>query len=377
MSNELMISNLLNGGGQLPSALAGRANANDELGGGIGQSFGVITYRGKVWRIKYQGNERIIGRDDDPNEPRSSIDVVIIKAAAHISKIWYEGGYKEGSNERPDCWSANGQVPDAASPKKQHPTCGACPKNVFGSRITENGKQGKECVDYKRLVVAPISDIENEAFGGPMMLRVPAASLKEIKLYADQLKGLNFPYFAVHTRIGFDPEVAYPKLTFRAMRPLNETEATTVVKLLDDDRVKRIIDAPVEAATHEPIKEDAPTVQTASSFFGQSPVPPTTTDSAPAPAAPKVLKAAPPAPKPRQTAVGYLETGEKVEYDVETEEVIRVLEPAPAPEKPKVLKKAAAAPAATPAPEATGEEKVAAVAPEQFNAMLDGLLASE
>jgi len=233
MSTDLTLPK---GFGPLPSTFAGHsAGANDELGQGVASSYAVMGYRGKVWSLKFQGTEEPLMRDDGDG-PRNSIEVVLVKASPAVSKIFYASGYVDGSTAAPDCWSGNGQTPDASVQNKQHTTCADCPMNAWGSRVTEAGKQGKACADSRRLAVVPIADIANEAYAGPMLLRVPAASLKDLKAYGDFLNGYNYPYYAVATRIAFDAKEAYPKFVFSAIRALNEEEAQLVAELREDRR---------------------------------------------------------------------------------------------------------------------------------------------
>lgn len=228
------------GFGAVSSVFGGAAATNDELGAGVASSYGVMGYKGKVWSTRYQGVETPLMREDGDGA-RGSIEVVIVKAAAPISKIYYKGGYTEGSTAAPDCWSANGQTPDGSVQNKVHATCADCPMNAWGSRVTEAGKQGKACADSRRIAVVPVADIDNELFGGPMLLRVPAASLKDLKAYGDLLNNYQYPYYAVATRISFDPKEAYPKFVFSAIRPLNDGEARKIMALRDDKRVSTVL----------------------------------------------------------------------------------------------------------------------------------------
>lgn len=230
----------------LSSVFGSSHNGNDELGAGITSSYGVIGYRGKVWSIKYQGKETQLMRDDGDG-PRSSIDVVIVKAASAISKIFYKGGYVEGSSSAPDCWSGNGVTPDASAKNKQHPTCAACPMNAWGSRVTESGKQGKQCADSRRIAIVPLLDMANETMGGPMLLRIPAASLKDLKAYGDMMSSYGAPFYGVATRISFDPKEAYPKFTFSCIRALNDQEARQIIEMREDRRVGQVLSEAIEA----------------------------------------------------------------------------------------------------------------------------------
>ena len=89
------------------STVFANANINNDLAAGVVSGFGIISYRGKVWRTKYRGEERDLMREDGDG-PRSSIEVVILKASSNLAKIFYESGYVEGSTAQPDCWSSNG-----------------------------------------------------------------------------------------------------------------------------------------------------------------------------------------------------------------------------------------------------------------------------
>lgn len=250
--------------GPISSAFAGQ-NFDDDLAAGVTSGFGVVSCRGKVWRIKHRGEERDLMREDGDG-PRASIEVVIVKASNVVSKVFYENGYTDGTNAAPDCSSANGLTPDAGSPKRQCNTCAACPKNAWGSRITESGKQGKACVDAKRLAIVPLGDLRNEAFGGPMLLRVPAASLADMATYGKTLGQLNYPVCAVGTRIAFDVKEAFPKFVFNAIRPLSDAEAHVILELRADPQVERILNE--EMAEAAPVAPAAPAAQ---SVFEQPP----------------------------------------------------------------------------------------------------------
>lgn len=250
--------------GQVSSKFASVPVTND-LSAGVQASFGLIGYKGKVWTVRYRGEEHPQLRDDGDGA-KNSIEVVIIKAASVVSKIWYEEGYVEGSTAPPDCYSNNGIRPEAASMKPQSETCAVCPRNQWGSRITPAGKQGKDCADSKRLAVVPMDDMQNEIFGGPMLLRVPAASLGDMAMYGDKMAQMGYPYFAIATRISFDTNEAYPKFLFNAIRPLSDDEADVVIGWQESNAVQRILSesefagsiAGGSPAHHEPVFEQQP-----------------------------------------------------------------------------------------------------------------------
>jgi len=373
----------------------------DDLGAGISSGFGVIGYKGKIWSIKAGGNEHKLLRPDD-GTPAASIELVILRAGEHVSKVYYSSSFVDGSNAKPDCQSVNGIKPDKTIPNPVHPQCADCPMNQWGSRVSDDGKPGKACQDVKRLAVVPQNNIRNEALGGPLLLRVPPASLKELKTYADQLQGHGFPYFAVATRILFDMEKAFPRFIFSAIRALSDEEADDVLAMREDPRTKRITEEAVEFLDNagEAPAPQAPPV--AKSIFEQQPgVAPATqqvTPQAPSPVQAPVEAPATPAParrkkaaqtpsEPQQTPVQQpLPIHDPVtgEVDEEAELMAKLAEA-------KARKAAAAAAAAaqaataaapTPAPAAPKPAKAAPPPPpaddededEDFESMLDGLV---
>jgi hypothetical protein len=242
----------------------------DELSAGVQTGYGIISYRGKVWRTKYRGEERDLMRADGDG-PRASIEVVILKSSINKSKIYYKDGYKEGSSESPDCFSTNGVTPDLSAKVKQANSCAACPMNAWGAKVTAAGKPTKACSDSKRMAIVPVEDIENETLGGPMLLRVPAASLQDGAGFSQKMAGLGYPLQSIAVRIGFDVKEAYPKFVFGAIRTLTDDEAQRVLKLRDDPRTLRVLSEEIE------LQSDAQPAQIESAFEqppAAAPVPP-------------------------------------------------------------------------------------------------------
>jgi len=285
----------------------------NDLSGGITGGFAVVGYKGKTWSYRYRGEEQVLMREDGDG-PRSSFDAVIVASAKVLSKVWYEQGYVEGNTSPPDCWSGNGVTPSPNSPKRQSETCATCQRNIWGGRITENNKRAKECTDSKRMAVVPLDDVANEDMGGPMLLRVPAASLADLSSYGNELAKLGYHYYAVATKIQFDPQEAYPKFRFMAIRPLTKEEGEIVIEMRDNQMVERILDEVGETV----IDADGGTQRPAAV-------------AALPPATPKVINAAPP-PKskvsPRKAAVARAEEPEEIEDAQVVEEAAATVETA-------------------------------------------------
>jgi hypothetical protein len=245
---------------KLPAYLASGAFAGgaDDLTSGVGQGYPIISIKGKVFHV-VKGEERTLitkPNQDGDDEPASSIEVVILRANPNLSKVYYSTGYTEGSDAKPDCYSNDGKTPATDAEEPQAKSCATCPHNQWGSRITENDKKGKACSDSRRVAVAT-PDHLNE----PMLVRVPAASLKPLAQFGDMLKKRGVPnYSVVVTRIGFDYTVAHPALTFKPVGFLSEAQALEAAQIASEEVVAQIIGtvpsaAAVERGEDKPVAE--------------------------------------------------------------------------------------------------------------------------
>lgn len=346
----------------------------NDLAGGITGGYGLVTYKGKVWTLKYQGQEMVLMRPDGDG-PRNSIELVILKANPHLSKIWYENGYVEGSNAAPDCSAANGLKPDAGVPKPQHTVCATCPKNQWGS--DPRGGKGKACGDSRRLAVVPLQDIPNESLGGPLLLRVPAASLQDMAAFSNSMQSKGYPYYSIGVRVGFDAKESYPKFEFSAIRPLTDAEADIVIGMQKSEAVARVVSepSPVEtaqaqalaAASEKPLFEQPPTTQSTvaqPAAQAQQPTNPPVTPAAPVqatgfgatapataqPAAdPKVTGQ--PAPTAQAGGFGPVSTAPAAQTQVQQPAVTQPVQPQPTTAAPAASSGFGAMAPAQPAPE--------------------------
>lgn len=329
MDNSVMV--IPQAFGQVPAHLQ-NAGVND-MAEGVGGGFGIISYRGKVWRTKFRGEETAMMREDGSG-PKAAIEVVVVRAAPNLSKIFFESGYVEGSNAAPDCFSTNGVVPDPAANKKQARACGGCPKNAWGSRVTDAGKQVKACSDSKRLAVVPAGDLKNETMGGPMLLRVPAASLQDMAAFTNMMAGQGFNYNTYVMSISFDINDAFPKFVFKAVRPLTADEFAIVKELNEGPVAQRILVEAVDAVSHDtPVPAQATeTLPTAAELF--TPSKPNGATPPPAQPAPVVTPApAQAAPRDPVTFAPLTQsvTPKRPKFDPETGQPIVYPDMAPAP----------------------------------------------
>lgn len=360
---------------QLPAHLRADAETaravSKEFAAGVTAGFPIISYRGKVWRVRKSGDE--VAYVDRRGNPIPNIEVILVRSNPNPSKTYYKGKYAEGDNSPPDCWSSDGLKPDAGVREKQHNVCATCPRNAWGSRTTEAGKKGRECSDVRRMAVVFHSElVKKGADAHVFLLRVPPASLNPLKDYVEKsLAPANVAPYAVVTEVGFDVQAGHPKLTFRVAEDseenamfLSEDEYEIIKTLRDSDDVHRML-------SEEPDYADAGTT---GGDEGTAPA----AEGSPAPAsAPKKQRARPvdeedvpaeeTAPPPKKKAVAPPPPDDDEDDEEEA-----------APPPPKAKKKAVTKPSApasddddapsTPTPAAPAKAKGG------FDDILDGLL---
>jgi hypothetical protein len=199
-------------------ALAGNVNA----GGGMKR----VSIKGGVFRLLSSGKE--IASIEDRH-----LDVIIVKAAPKVSRIYYAGGYdKDAAASAPDCTSADGEKPDAGVKNKQSSSCTTCPQNIAGSG---NG-QSRACRYQQRLAVV----LANNPDGDVLQVTLPATSIfgkeegdkRPLQAYARYMAAQTPPVNldAIVTRMKFDTKAESPKLFFSPMRWLTDDEYETAVE---------------------------------------------------------------------------------------------------------------------------------------------------
>jgi hypothetical protein len=251
MSNIVPIGQARMPAGMKARVESGRAT-NKNFSGGIRDTFPVLSIKGKVFRLRKDGKELPILNPD--RTPVQTLDVVLVNACRTLSKQFYAKGFDESELTPPDCWSLDAVRPDPSIAKPVNPTCANCPNNVFGSAMAQDGsaRGGKACADTKRIAVIMPQDLKAE---NPMvfLLRVPATSLKNLKLYTDNLAHTGWDQAACVTRLKFDYAQAYPKLDFDFVDGLDDDEYEKVAQVADSVQVASMLAAPdFDAGTTKP-----------------------------------------------------------------------------------------------------------------------------
>lgn len=212
-------------------------------GGGAGASTKRISIKGGVFRLVAGGKE--IASVEDRH-----LDVVIVRAAPKISRIFYAGAYDADKITRPDCWSNDGEKPDASIESPQNKTCMGCPQNEAGSGMGNS----RACRFQQRLAVV----LANNPDGDVLQLTLPATSIfgkedgdkRPLQAYARFLAAQTPPVNPeqIVTRMKFDTKAESPKLFFQPVRWLTDDEYPTIVSQSESEDAKRAVTLTVAQA---------------------------------------------------------------------------------------------------------------------------------
>ena len=176
-----------------------------------------ISIRGGVFRMMVNGEE--IAK----NEGRA-MNVVIVNGGRNIARQFYAGKYVAGESSAPDCWSNDGNTPDASVEEPQAKTCEGCPQNIKGSGQGDS----RACRFQQRLAVLLADDIDGDVF----QLVLPSKSIfgrgdldkMPFQQYAKYVGAQGKSINTLVTEIRLDSDSDTPKLTFKPVKYLSERE---------------------------------------------------------------------------------------------------------------------------------------------------------
>jgi hypothetical protein len=181
-----------------------------------------ITLRGRVFRLIDGGKE--IAKNTDP-----SMDVVIVNGSRTVQKSYYAAEYNPDETSVPDCWSSDGERPDADAADPQHSHCKECPQAIKGSA----GVGRAACRYSMRLAVVLSKNIGGDIY----QLILPQKSLfgqgdvdhMPFLQYAKYVAQSGYNLNMLSTRLTFDTDSDFPKLVFNRSEFLDKDSYDTAV----------------------------------------------------------------------------------------------------------------------------------------------------
>ena len=182
-----------------------------------------ITLRGRVFRLVDGGKE--IAKNTEPY-----MDVVIVNGSRAVQKSYYAAEYDAEETSAPDCWSSDGERPDADVPDPQGARCKECKQAIKGSA----GAGRAACRYSMRLAVT----LRKNMGGDIYQLILPQKSLfgqgdvdhMPFLQYAKYVAQSGYNLNMLATRMTFDTDSDFPKLTFSNAEFLDKESYDTAIE---------------------------------------------------------------------------------------------------------------------------------------------------
>ena len=206
-----------------------------------------------VRRIQTNTNgtfKRIVGGEQIGKAIRGEFNAIIVSMLPKVSRTFYAGKYDPNAKPTmPDCWSNNGDVPEAKAPRRQAANCASCPNNIDGSG--ENGK-GKACRFQRRVALL----LEGDVSGDVYQFNIPAKSLfgkgngithpfeSYVRFLAANEESIDY----VVTNIAYNLDADTMELQFTPVRQITDAEYELVVAAQADPATQRMVQLTVSEA---------------------------------------------------------------------------------------------------------------------------------
>ena len=188
------------------------------MGGALGNATKRISIKGGVFRLVAGGKEMA-------SIEERHLDVIVVKAAPKVSRIFYAKSYDGDNITGPDCFSNDGDKPDTTVKAPQAETCMTCKQNIAGS-----GQGNSRACRYQQRLAVMLADNPDDV----LQLTLPATSVfgkedgdkRPLQAYVKHLALASPPVDVekIVTRMKFDTKAESPKLFFAPVRWLTTVE---------------------------------------------------------------------------------------------------------------------------------------------------------
>ena len=195
------------------------------------------------------GNNKFVLKVDGTEVSKTNTDkleVVIVNASKHISRTFYAKAWDPKAEAAPpDCWSNDGEKPDASVKAPQSSACANCPQDINGSG------QGttKACRKNRRIAVALAADLDGDVYQMTLQSKSIFYDMKTpgdlehmpFNQYAKYVGSQGYNLNSLVTEMRFDGDSTVGKLFFKPVRFLEKDEWEQAKKLGETQAAKSAV----------------------------------------------------------------------------------------------------------------------------------------
>lgn len=212
------------------------------------------------------GNNRFVLKVNGTEISKTNTDkleVVLVNASPHISRSFYAKSYdpKENSSAPPDCWSSDGERPDATIASPQNQMCMNCPQDIAGSGPGNT----KACRKNRRVAVVLASDLDGDVYQMTLQSKSIFFDSKKpgdldhmpFDQYTRYVGSQGYNLNMLVTEMRFDEDSTVGKLFFRPVKFLDRADWEIAKRQGETKLAKNAVTMTVFQG--EPKKLEAPT----------------------------------------------------------------------------------------------------------------------
>jgi len=214
---------------------------------GVSELTKQLAGRSGVKRIvPKNGTFKLVVGGEDMGKIKGDLNAIVVNAAPKVGRIFYAKAWSpDAEPTAPDCFSNDGNTPDAKATNPQSSNCNDCPQNVKGS----GQGQSKACRYSRRIAVVLEQDFGTNLEGQVYQINLASKSLfgdsvgdsMTFENYSKYLSSNGKSIDYVVTRISFNEDNDNQSLLFNASRYIKRNEFEVVQKVAGAEQTKALI----------------------------------------------------------------------------------------------------------------------------------------
>jgi hypothetical protein len=196
--------------------------------------------------VPKNGTFKLVVGGEEMGKIKGDLNAVIVNAAPKVGRIFYAKAWSpDAEPTAPDCFSNDGNKPDAKASNPQHHNCNDCPQNVKGS----GQGQSKACRYSRRIAVVLEQDFGTNLEGEVYQMNLASKSLFgdggdgtfTFENYTKYLSSNGKSIDYVVTRISFNEDNDNQSVLFNPTRYVKRNEYEVVTKVAGTEQTKALV----------------------------------------------------------------------------------------------------------------------------------------
>lgn len=196
--------------------------------------------------VPKNGTFKLMVKGKEMGKIKDDLNAIIVNAAPKVGRIFYAKQWSaDAEPTAPDCFSNDGNAPDAKAANPQSRSCNDCPQNVKGS----GQGQSKACRYSRRIAVVLEQDFGTALEGEVYQMNLASKSLfgdnvgdaMPFESYTKYLNSNGKSIDYVVTRISFNEENDNSSVLFNPVRYIKRNEHEVATRVATTEQTKALV----------------------------------------------------------------------------------------------------------------------------------------